>query len=145
MLYALLTVFLAPIAVWETRAAQRAADAEAASQQHEANIEAQERAALLRRVRKEWIAPLLELPLRELAWIELGLVDDSTSVKPALDRFVQRPDRLAWKAVPGKIRDVLQSRGPSLLVLGAPGSGKTTVLLQLAAELLDEAEHDVII
>jgi eukaryotic-like serine/threonine-protein kinase len=37
---------------------------------------------------------------------------------------------------------VFDTVGGGLFILGAPGAGKTTMLLQLAEELLDRAEGD---
>lgn len=41
-----------------------------------------------------------------------------------------------------RILDVFDEVGGALLILGAPGTGKTTLLLELARDLLDRAEHD---
>ena len=38
---------------------------------------------------------------------------------------------------------VFDKVGGGLLILGAPGAGKTTVLLQLCEQLLDRAERDL--
>jgi predicted NACHT family NTPase len=40
------------------------------------------------------------------------------------------------------VHDVFEEAGGGLLILGAPGSGKTTALLELARDLLDRAELD---
>jgi predicted NACHT family NTPase len=40
------------------------------------------------------------------------------------------------------IIQVFDNLGSALLILGAPGTGKTTLLLELAQELLERAEQD---
>ena len=42
----------------------------------------------------------------------------------------------------GRLSDLLAASGASLLILGAPGSGKTITLLQLLAELVEQARQD---
>jgi class 3 adenylate cyclase len=100
-----------------------------------------DRIVLINKVRKYWISGVLETGLRDRALIALGL-------NPRLDAL-----ELTWtNADPAfnslppvtKIIDKfkqLQKRR-TLLILGEPGGGKTTTLLELTRELLLSAEHD---
>lgn len=100
------------------------------------------RQILLNKVRNSWVKGVLENSLYKRAQLELGLeerwdaldLDYATSEKPrqplpkgtrALDKF----DELG--------------AGCTLLILGEPGAGKTTTLLELARDLIARAEQDV--
>ncbi len=98
---------------------------------------------MLRRVRKVWLEGVLEESLHGGEIIDLG--------------FAHRPAALANSGVPGwqqapeydvllpvgtKIEAVFAAAGCVLLVLGEPGAGKTTMLLQLVSHLLAQAEAD---
>ena len=104
------------------------------------------RQILLNKVRNYWIAGVLEKSLHSTVLIELGLEErlDAT----------QTPWGVAWETpnqprqnLPGgtKIIDKFDEigEGRTLLILGEPGSGKTTSLLQLARDLVDRAEQDI--
>ncbi len=101
------------------------------------------RAVMLRRVRSVWLEGVLEESLHGGEIIDLG--------------FAYRPAALAGSGVPSwqqateydyllpvgtKIEDVFAAAGGVLLVLGEPGAGKTTMLLQLVGRLMAEAEAD---
>jgi NACHT domain-containing protein len=101
-----------------------------------------DRQVMLARVRNRWIAGVLDQSLANQAWIRL-----QTRRRPDV---VQRPDmmlrRAGGKAAPVpatmSISTVFSQLGGGLLILGAPGSGKTTALLEIARDLLDWAEAD---
>ena len=53
---------------------------------------------------------------------------------------VQRPDLPPYPLPPDQsILDTFDDTGKALLILGVPGAGKTTTLLELARQLLDRA------
>ncbi|HEX2621997.1 MAG TPA: protein kinase, partial [Phototrophicaceae bacterium] len=91
---------------------------------------------MLRNVRTFWIEGVLENSL------------DGTGLRPHLiirEREVHNP----WKIQPGSqisevpiILEFFDRLNGKLLILGAPGSGKTTLMLELARDLLDRAESD---
>jgi class 3 adenylate cyclase len=103
------------------------------------------RQVLLDKVSHYWIEGVLERSLQRRVALELGL--DSR------DDLLDRPWSLLWRRQdtsdmlpPGtqaiaKFDDLGASR--SLLILGAPGSGKTTTLLEIARELIERAKYDV--
>lgn len=101
------------------------------------------RAVMLRRVRSVWLEGVLEESLHGGEIIDLG--------------FAYRPAALGNSGVPSwqqaaeydyllplgtKIDDVFAAAERILLVLGEPGAGKTTMLLQLVSHLLATAEAD---
>jgi hypothetical protein len=101
-----------------------------------------QRAVMLRRVRYKWITGVLEPSLARAAWLVLGL-ERRPDILDLGTRAVRRPGRPPEPLPPKtSISEVFAKIGGGLLILGAPGAGKTTALLQLCDELLDRAEHD---
>lgn len=101
------------------------------------------RNVMLRRVRSVWLQDVLEKSLHGGEIIDLG--------------FAYRPSALAESGLPAwqqaaeydyllplgtTIDEVFAAAGGELLILGEPGAGKTTMLLQLVSHLLAQAEAD---
>ena len=86
---------------------------------------------------------LLAQSLQGAAWLELGLAHKPDAVWNAttlLLRQSSQPDRLL---PPGtSIVQVYEEANHELLILGEPGVGKSTLLLQLAQHLVEQAEQD---
>ena len=92
-------------------------------------------------VRSAWIDGVLRDSLPERVRLELAL--DSPPGK--LQRTIvtlkgQEPRREPASA--GDIADLFRASGRALLILGAPGSGKTVTLLELCRPVLEGAEAD---
>ncbi len=86
---------------------------------------------------------VLKQSLYKVARIDLGLGASSNAVEQPLNAIVQVPDRFQASIPAGtSIIQVFDNQGSALLILGAPGTGKTTLLLELAQELLERAEQD---
>jgi DNA polymerase III delta prime subunit len=107
------------------------------------NMDRRNRLQMLKRVRLDWIDGVLQQSLYKVARIDLGLVASSDPVYQPLNTIVQVPDRLPTAMPVGTaISRIFDKHGGALLILGAPGTGKTTLLLELAQDLLDRAEQD---
>lgn len=86
---------------------------------------------------------MLDQSLYKVARVELGLADKSELVEQPLNAVVQVPDRAPRAVQPGiPISKVFDEQAGALLILGAPGTGKTTLLLELARDLLGRAASD---
>ena len=102
-----------------------------------------DRRAMIRRVRRIWIDGVLKKSLFHEVRILLGLSERPDAVERPLDLVVMRPNESERPLPSGtRIVDIYDDFDEALLILGAPGSGKTTELLCLAKDLLDRAEED---
>lgn len=106
-------------------------------------LEERNRREMLKRVRMDWIDGVLRHSLYEVARIESQMQTVSGAVERSLNVIVQAPDQSQMALPAGaSIAKVFEENANSLLILGAPGTGKTTLLLELAEELLNRAEVD---
>jgi serine/threonine protein kinase len=103
------------------------------------------RKILLNKVKNYWVKGVLETSLHGIALIELGLENRLDSL--------DRPWGMLWETLEQarqplpqktKIIDLFQQMGEggTLLILGEPGAGKTTTLLELTRDLITVAEED---
>jgi hypothetical protein len=94
------------------------------------------RQALMDNVRVKWIRGVLEKSLYQTARIELGMEERPEMVQLDQQRSGQERRRLPQGR---RIFDEFTElgEGGTLLILGAPGAGKTTQLLELARDLID--------
>ena len=101
------------------------------------------RRQMLDKVRLIWITEFLEPSLSHFTRLELGLETQPDVVERPFDLLVQRPAQ-APQALPRgtPISQIFQDAGHTLLILGQPGAGKATLLLELARDLLDRAAQD---
>ena len=101
------------------------------------------RRAMLELVRNTWVKGVLEQSLHGAVMIELGMEEQADAVEHPWDMVLQMSDRPSHMLPPGtKIVDVFDKVNRSLLVLGEPGSGKTTTLLELTRDTIARAEED---
>ena len=98
---------------------------------------------LLNKVKKTWIEGVLARSLHNEVLIELNMVDQPEAIEHPWDDILELPEKEAGVMQPDdNVLSVFQDAGNSLLILGAPGSGKTIMLLDLARSLIEKAEHD---
>ncbi|HLJ89101.1 MAG TPA: TIR domain-containing protein [Candidatus Angelobacter sp.] len=106
-----------------------------------ASLEHRNRSHLLTRVRLVWINGLLKQSLYNVAPLELGLQSRPDAVE--CKATIQFPGRLPEPIKKGTtIGQIFDEHGRAMLILGLPGTGKTTLLLRLAEQLLDRCQQD---
>ena len=101
------------------------------------------RAVMLRRVRDVWLEGVLEESLHGGEIIDLGFAYRPAALSNSgVPSWQQAPEYDYLLPLGTKIEDVFAAAERVLLVLGEPGAGKTTMLLQLVSHLMAEAEAD---
>lgn len=97
---------------------------------------------LIERVDQDWVKGVLEASLHHQAWLELGLDWREDAVEHPWDRIVVAPDRpIQTLSKQDSITGVFDAAQHTLLVLGEPGAGKTTTVLELARDLIARAKE----
>ncbi|MGW0804299.1 NACHT domain-containing protein [Nonomuraea sp. NPDC002799] len=103
---------------------------------------AQARSELIRRVRRFWVTGVLEKSLYNEARIQLDLVVHESADRP-WDIAVTWANGAQERLPPGTgMAEVFARMDQRIVILGAPGAGKTTMLLELAKSLLVLAEDE---
>jgi hypothetical protein len=101
------------------------------------------RHAMLKRVKNFWVEGVLENSLYNATLIELGLKVQRDAVARSWEMVLQVPDQDNRTLPQGtKLITVFDEMGCALLILGEPGSGKSTMLLDLARDTIARAETD---
>lgn len=101
------------------------------------------RRAMLELVKNTWIKGVLQQSLHGEAMIELGMEVRPDAVEHPWDMVFQMPGQGDRELPAGaKIIDAFDEANGSLIILGKPGSGKTTALLDLARDTIARAEED---
>jgi hypothetical protein len=96
---------------------------------------------LLKNIQTTWIKGVLEKSVHEAALLELGLELREEAVDNPWRMVIEGPDQSRETLPRGrKIKDIFDEANRLLLILGEPGSGKTTTLLQLARDLIAEVD-----
>jgi len=105
--------------------------------------EERNRQGMLKRVKNDWVKCVLEQSLHGVVLIKLGLEERRDAVLNRQGMELQRTGEPNCLLPPGtKIVDVFDKMGPTLLIMGEPGSGKTTMLLELARDTIARAKKD---
>ncbi len=100
-------------------------------------------AILLGKVKQFWIEGVLEKSVYTIALIDLGKETQAQAVAHAWEQVLELPDQSRQTLPPDKkISQIFDEMNRTLLILGEPGSGKTITLLQLARDLIAQAEQD---
>ncbi len=104
------------------------------------------RQILLNKVKNYWIKGVLETSLHGKALIALGLEKRLDAVDRPWGILWETPEQPKQTLPPNtRISDQFDQLGAgrTLLILGEPGAGKTTTLLELARDLISRAEQDL--
>jgi eukaryotic-like serine/threonine-protein kinase len=98
---------------------------------------------MLERVRRFWIDGVLERSLHNRVLLTLGLAYEAEATQQPWHLLFQSSDAPPQPLPPqSDVLAVYDQLEGELLILGAPGAGKTTTLLHLARSLLQRAEAD---
>ncbi|MBE7553143.1 MAG: hypothetical protein HS126_18880 [Anaerolineales bacterium] len=98
---------------------------------------------LLGKVKQFWIEGVLQKSVHTIALIDLGKETQLEAVAHAWEQVLELPDQSRQTLPPDKkISQIFDEMNRALLILGAPGSGKTITLLQLTRDLIHQAEQD---
>lgn len=130
-----LLYYVIPALIAFSSATLRHARGEAPAEQ----LEQRNRRVMLDHVENFWVKGILEKSLHGAALIELGIKEELGAVRYP---WTIKKESTGEVLPPGKsmleiFREV--GAGRSLLVLGAPGAGKTTMLIELARQLIQNA------
>ncbi len=108
------------------------------------NIDRHNRSVMLRRIKTYWLKGVLEESLHGAEMIDLGLSYRPSAVANAEKEYAwqQTAEYDLPLPVGTTISEVFQAANSELLILGEPGAGKTTMLLQLVSDLVAQAEKD---
>ncbi len=105
--------------------------------------QARNRRDMLALVTNTWIHGVLDQSLNQVVMLELGLQTQPSAVERTWDVHLQMPDQPAQDIPHGTpIIQLFDQLNGAMLILGAPGAGKTTMLLQLARDLIERAKQD---
>ena len=98
---------------------------------------------LMDRVYGDWIEGVLDSSLHRMAWLDLGLDWTPEAVEHPWDGFLLTPDRPIQRLETRRsVASAFADAKNTLLILGEPGSGKTTTLLELGRELIHRSRGE---
>ena len=106
------------------------------------DVEQSQLEILRRKVEQFWVDGVLKHSLYDEVLIDLGTEATTEAIDHPWATVLELPDHSTRELSSSrKIADIFEEAGRSLLVLGEPGAGKTTCLLDLARSLL-ATEHE---
>ncbi len=100
------------------------------------------RTRMLDKMENFWIKGVLEQSLYQIARLELGLEQVPQRVTPLWPTVFQQASTRRAIATGTSVIKLFDDLDGKLLILGAPGAGKTTMLLELARDLIARARSD---
>ena len=105
-------------------------------------LDERNRRVMLDHVENFWVKGVLEKSLHGAALLELGIKEDPSAVSYPWTIKKETTNEVLPAGKP--MLEIFQEigLGRSLLILGAPGSGKTTMMLELARQLIEGARGD---
>jgi serine/threonine protein kinase/DNA polymerase III delta prime subunit len=102
----------------------------------------QNRLRMLRRLRRSY-SDLMDQSLQGAAWLDLGLASKPDAVQNAARLLLHVSNRAVQHLPSGtSLAEAYDEAEHELLILGEPGTGKSTLLLNLAKLLVGRAEQD---
>jgi hypothetical protein len=105
--------------------------------------EQRNRSRMLDKVEAFWIKGVLEQSLYQIAHLELGFVQTSAQVRHPWESILHQVDQPNQSIPAGKsIIALFDELLGEMLILGAPGAGKTTMLLELTRDLIARARQN---
>jgi NACHT domain len=106
-------------------------------------LDQENRAKTLKRIRKIWIEGMLDKSLDRAARIDLNLEEQPEALENPWQFQVQElGPEFSPLPIGTSILEIYDEADGELLILGEPGGGKTTLLLELTRGLLERAERD---
>jgi hypothetical protein len=98
---------------------------------------------LQERVREIWLSGVLEGSVHHEAQLAIQKTRDPDAVDHPWETILELPNRTSETLPPGKkCSEIFEETGRSLLVLGAPGSGKTISMLEITRDLIDRVSKN---
>jgi len=98
---------------------------------------------MLEKVYNFWIKGVLENSLHGAALIELGVSEKRDAINHPWNTLLKHDDYAEDIQIGTGIASLFDRMSGELLILGQPGSGKTTMLLELGRRLIEYAQEDV--